>query len=260
MIFWQQSGNGEVLVLLHGISSGSACWHKQLHDVALQQQCRMLAWDAPGYGDSKPLPTPQPNAGDYADALARMLDAAEIQRISLLGHSLGALMAAAFAARYPQRVQRLVLADPAQGYGSQPAEKRQSILSQRQQQMALGTEQMAATRAVKLLRPDADERDIVTVASSMRNLKPVGFLQAAAMLAEDDIRRWLADCQTPLEVWCGQLDAITPAVQAEALATTLGCRFVPIPHAGHASYLDNAAFFNQQLLRWLTGAEYGSKD
>ena len=103
----REQGSGTPLTLLHGISSGAASWHKQM---ALPGY-RVLAWDMPGYGESPMLATARADAGAYADALARMLDRAGVQKTVLLGHSLGALVAAAFAARYPQRVRYLVLAD-----------------------------------------------------------------------------------------------------------------------------------------------------
>ncbi len=65
---------------------------------------RVLAWDMPGYGESPMLAATPADAGDYADALARMLDRAGVEQTILVGHSLGALVAAAFAAKYPQRV------------------------------------------------------------------------------------------------------------------------------------------------------------
>ena len=134
MTGFREQGSGTPLTLLHGISSGAASWHKQM---ALPGY-RVLAWDMPGYGESPMLATARADAGAYADALARMLDRAGVQKTVLLGHSLGALVAAAFAARYPQRVRYLVLADVAQGYGQAEAAQREKIWQGRQQQMALG--------------------------------------------------------------------------------------------------------------------------
>ncbi|HHH2980819.1 TPA: alpha/beta hydrolase, partial [Enterobacter hormaechei subsp. xiangfangensis] len=50
-------------------------------------------------------------------------------------------------------------------------------------------------------------------------------------------------------VWCGEQDAITQPELVQGLALRYGMPFIAIPQAGHASYLDNDAFFNQQLLR-----------
>ncbi|MDM4548508.1 alpha/beta hydrolase [Klebsiella oxytoca] len=245
MTGFREQGSGTPLTLLHGISSGAASWHKQM---ALPGY-RVLAWDMPGYGESPMLATARADAGAYADALARMLDRAGMQKTVLLGHSLGALVAAAFAARYPQRVRYLVLADVAQGYGQAEAAQREKVWQGRQQQMALGGEAMAEGRAAKLLRAGAREADVATVAAGMRRLRSEGYLAAAWMLAHDDIHRWLAGYRGRFAVWCGEQDAITQPELVQGGALRYGMPYLAIPQAGHASYLDNATFFNQQLLR-----------
>ncbi|HHR3256445.1 TPA: alpha/beta fold hydrolase [Klebsiella oxytoca] len=245
MTGFREQGSGTPLTLLHGISSGAASWHKQM---ALPGY-RVLAWDMPGYGESPMLATARADAGAYADALARMLDRAGVQKTVLLGHSLGALVAAAFAARYPQRVRYLVLADVAQGYGQAEAAQREKIWQGRQQQMALGGEAMAEGRAAKLLRAGAREADVATVAAGMRRLRSEGYLAGAWMLAHDDIHRWLAGYRGRFAVWCGEQDAITQPELVQGVALRYGMPYLAIPQAGHASYLDNATFFNQQLLR-----------
>ncbi|HEC2114692.1 TPA: alpha/beta hydrolase [Klebsiella oxytoca] len=245
MTGFREQGSGTPLTLLHGISSGAASWHKQM---ALPGY-RVLAWDMPGYGESPMLATARADVGAYADALARMLDRAGVQKTVLLGHSLGALVAAAFAARYPQRVRYLVLADVAQGYGQAEAEQREKVWQGRQQQMALGGEAMAEGRAAKLLRAGAREADVATVAAGMRRLRSEGYLAAAWMLAHEDIHRWLAGYRGRFAVWCGEQDAITQPELVQGVALRYGMPYLAIPQAGHASYLDNATFFNQQLLR-----------
>ena len=245
MTGFREQGSGTPLTLLHGISSGAASWHKQM---ALPGY-RVLAWDMPGYGESPMLATARADAGAYADALARMLDRAGVQKTVLLGHSLGALVAAAFAARYPQRVRYLVLADVAQGYGQAEAEQREKVWQGRQQQMALGGEAMAEGRAAKLLRAGAREADVATVAAGMRRMRSEGYLAAAWMLAHEDIHRWLAGYRGRFAVWGGEQDAITQPELVQGVALRYGMPYLAIPQAGHASYLDNATFFNQQLLR-----------
>ncbi|RXX64108.1 alpha/beta hydrolase, partial [Enterobacter cloacae] len=88
MTGFREQGSGIPLMLLHGISSGAASWHKQM---ALNG-FRVLAWDMPGYGESPMLAAERANAGDYADALAAMLDRAGVWQAVLVGHSLGALV------------------------------------------------------------------------------------------------------------------------------------------------------------------------
>lgn len=245
MTEFREQGCGIPLMLLHGISSGAASWHKQM---ALNG-FRVLAWDMPGYGESPMLAAERANAGNYADALAAMLDRAGVWQAVLVGHSLGALVASAFAAKFPERVIHLVLADAAQGYGQAAPEQREQVWRNREQQMALGGEILAQTRAAKLLRPGARAEDVSCVAAGMRKLRPEGYLAAAWMLAHDDIHGWLKRYTGQFEVWCGEQDAITEPERVAGLALRYSMPFIAIPQAGHASYLDNDAFFNQQLLR-----------
>ncbi|MEX3018263.1 alpha/beta fold hydrolase [Kluyvera sp. STS39-E] len=245
MTGFREQGTGTPLTLLHGISSGAASWHKQMRLTGF----RVLAWDMPGYGESPMLPVTHPDAGHYAEALAAMLDRAGVEQTVLVGHSLGALVACAFAAKYPHRVRHMVLADAAQGYGQSAVEQRAEVWRSRQQQMALGAEHLAQTRAAKLLRPSARESDVSTVAAGMRKLHAEGYLAAAWMLAHDDIHGWLGQYGGAFEAWCGMQDAITQPERVQGLALRYGMPFIAIPQAGHASYLDNETFFNQQLLR-----------
>jgi len=107
-------GRGAPLVLLHGIGSGSGSWVRQLE--ALSPVREVLAWDAPGYGQSTPLPMAQPQARDYAERLWQWLDALQVHApVCLVGHSLGALMVASAARLQPARVTRVVLLSPARG-------------------------------------------------------------------------------------------------------------------------------------------------
>lgn len=244
MTGFREQGSGIPLMLLHGISSGAASWHKQM---ALNG-FRVLAWDMPGYGESPMLAVARANAGDYADALAAMLDRAGVWQAVLVGHSLGALVASAFAAKFPERVIHLVLADAAQGM-AMPRRSSGAGLAQPRAADGAGGDILAQTRAAKLLRPGARAEDIATVASGMRALRPEGYLAAAWMLAHDDIHGWLKRYSGTFEVWCGEQDAITQPELVQGLALRYGMPFIAIPQAGHASYLDNDAFFNQQLLR-----------
>ena len=66
------AGSGPALCLLHGIGSQSGSWVRQLE--ALAPRFRVIAWDAPGYGDSDRLAADSPVAADYADVLEALLD------------------------------------------------------------------------------------------------------------------------------------------------------------------------------------------
>ena len=110
------SPSRSLTVFLHGIGSNAASFRPLL--AALPDVMPSLAWDAPGSGGSTPLSELWPLATDYAETLMAFLDArGRDGAVNIVGHSLGCLMAAAFARRHPGRVKRMVLMAPALGYG-----------------------------------------------------------------------------------------------------------------------------------------------
>lgn len=90
-------------MLLHGISSGAASWQQQF--ASLGQNQRLIAWDAPGYGLSDGLNTTQPSAVDFATRLQALVDVLQLESFVLVGHSLGALIASAYASLQAARLK-----------------------------------------------------------------------------------------------------------------------------------------------------------
>jgi 3-oxoadipate enol-lactonase len=93
-IHYLELGTGAPLVLLHG--AGNSAYEFEHVIALLSQNCRVIGWDMPGHGDSDPL-TQHPTIVDYADSLASMILGLELRRPHLVGTSVGALIAAAWA-------------------------------------------------------------------------------------------------------------------------------------------------------------------
>ena len=100
------------IVFLHGIGSRAASFAPLFE--RWQQGLMLLAWNAPGYAGSQPLPEDWPSALDYAERLNSLLEQQNLVSIDLVGHSLGCLIAGAFARRYPAKVRKLALLSPLQ--------------------------------------------------------------------------------------------------------------------------------------------------
>ncbi|NMF89039.1 alpha/beta fold hydrolase [Aromatoleum petrolei] len=226
---------GRTLVLLHGIGSSSASWL----DVALAagRDFRVVAWDAPGYGGSTPLAAERPLATDYAQSLEGFLATLGIEGCVLVGHSLGALMATAYAAAYPRgRAAQLILVSPARGYGAREfdAERERVRASRLQALAALGVAGMAAERAGRLVSPSAGASVREWVRWNMASLNADGYRQATELLCGDDLARY-APAPLPVACFCGADDVVTPPAACEAVAAAYGVPLVLLPGCGHAS-------------------------
>ena len=230
----EQAG-APAIVLLHGIGSGAASWL----DVAMElcARNRVLAWDAPGYGASTPLTMAAPSAADYAHRLLEVLDALQIDRCVLVGHSLGALMACAFAAGAGRRiVQRLVLISPARGYGGvDRAGLRSQVLASRLGALRnLGIEGMSAEAPKRMLSANASASARAWVQRNTAQLNPAGYAQAVQMLCGGEILDH-APLPMPIDVLCGDADQVTTPEACREIAAHFGAGFDVVPRAGHAS-------------------------
>lgn len=260
-IAWREAGNARAglpaLVLLHGIGSGAASWQAQLDDFS-ERGMRVLAWDAPGYGESAALPCSAPLGADYAQAISQWLAAAGVNDLVLVGHSLGALMACAWAVTPRVKLRALVLACPARGYGLAEAGVREAKWRERVEAITrLGAEGLAAERAARLCAPGAPAEVVDRVRANMARVTPGGYAQAAHLLAYDDLPSHLGRVErstTAVHVVAGAQDRITPPDACAALAREAGAPFTLLEGVAHACYVENPAAFDAALKHVLAAA------
>ena len=234
------------LVLLHGIGSASASWLRQLQTLSTERS--VLAWNAPGYTGSTPLLVPCPAAADYAVRMWAWLDALGVGKITLAGHSLGALMAGAATRVAPERVERLFLFAPAGGYGQAEASVRETKLRERLTTLAtLGPQGMAEKRGAALLSPAAPADEIAFIKSVMAEIEPAGYTQAVQMLMQGDLAADLAHVQCPIKVASGSADTITPPAACQAVAAAARTPWIDLGAAGHACPLEAPSIINRLL-------------
>ncbi|WP_291990901.1 alpha/beta hydrolase [Luteitalea sp.] len=100
------AGSGPVVVLLHGVGDSSTTW-EPVH-AKLAQRFTVIAPDMLGHGESD-KPRADYSLAAFASGLRDLLTTLEIDRVTLVGHSLGGGLAAQFAYQYPHFVERMVL-------------------------------------------------------------------------------------------------------------------------------------------------------
>lgn len=258
------TGNDAALpvVMLHGIGSGAASWLAQLDATGLD--AALYAWDAPGYGQTSNVADAEPHADAYADALEAWLDALGLDRVALVGHSLGAIMATRFASRSPQRVRGLFLCSPANGYGRADPQVRASKRDSRLAMLdKLGPAGMARERSDNLVAPDAADLPRAWVKWNMARVLPVGYRQATHLLSNGDVEgelaRYVSAAAGPVAVAVGAHDGITPPAACASIAKVAGVPLQIIEGAGHASYIETPDVLNAALAAWLERVAAGER-
>ncbi|HJU64507.1 MAG TPA: alpha/beta fold hydrolase, partial [Gemmatimonadaceae bacterium] len=104
---YREIGRGEAVVMLHGMARSLEDWIG-LGD-SLARDHRVIAVDQRGFGKSSRFSDSRRFGVELAEDVVRLLDHLDIERAHLVGHSMGARVAAAVAARHPDRVESVTL-------------------------------------------------------------------------------------------------------------------------------------------------------
>ncbi len=105
-----QNPNGQTLVLMHGKNFGSDYWAGTIKAMTTYGY-RVIAPDQIGFGKSS-KPEMRYTFGMLAENTARLLDHLKLGRVTVVGNSMGGMLAVHFARKYPERLTALVLENP----------------------------------------------------------------------------------------------------------------------------------------------------
>jgi pimeloyl-ACP methyl ester carboxylesterase len=222
------AGEGPPLVLIHGLSGSTRWWRRNVPDLA--EQFRTYAVDLAGFGGSRR--TRRFRLDEAVPLLVEWLEGQGIARASVVGHSLGGLIAARLAADAPERVDRLVLVDAA-------------VLAF---DPGIGRRAVGLVRALRWTPLDFAP----LLARDALRAHPLSLGAAVAGVVRTDWRAMLAQIRAPTLVIRGERDTIVPlAVGRQIAAGIPNARLVVIPAAGHAPMWERPEAFNGDLLAFL---------
>jgi len=256
-ISYRESGakDAPALVLLHGIGSTSAGWRLQYGP--LGEHFRVIAWDAPGYGGSKPLPAEAPSAEAYAHALARLLEALGIQKAFVGTNSWGTPTGVVFARLFPERARALILGGPTAGWGMALKDEREKRLHERIERVQkLGVAKMREEDAATLV-PPGTRAEVLEWLKGAEGVNAEGYAQAARMMSLVDVPSEAAAVGCPIRIIVGEKDTRTPPdtnarrIAAAAPQATL----TVLPNCGHLPHLEFPEIWNAAVLQMLKASK-----
>lgn len=251
-IHYRQSGTGEPLVCLHGMSNNSWSWSNQLQ--GLSEEFTVIAWDAPGYGLSSDPSEPFRHFRQFAEVLNGFLEALGIESCFLLGHSMGAAVAVEFYSLNPGMVKSLILADATRGAAALSREENDRRLKERLHNIeTMDPRDIAEKRVGALLSPHAPQAVIANAKSIMSQVRPMGYKSVAYSLHSADQMTLYSRIAAPALVICGELDRVTPASESAIIHEQIkGSLFRMIPRTGHLCYQEDPDTFNLLVREFLS--------
>lgn len=248
-ISWREAGRGDCVVLVHGIGGHSGSWAHQFE--SFSNSHRVIAWDAPGYGDSDPIGQTESADRDYAAMLAGLLSELGVVRPHMVGHSLGSIMLAA-AVRYQGVVPRSqVFLQPVLGTGMLAPAERSRIREARIEDMRrLGATEFAKQRGRLILSKSTPKASADEAMDVMMEVGEAGYLAAWDMMCRSDLVS-IASGAYPTLVVCGADDPVCPPASAKSLADAVeGAEYVCMEGVGHYASIEAPDTLNQILARF----------
>lgn len=236
--------NAPVMLLMHGVGGNARSFRGQLE--ALSNRFRVIAWDAPGYGDST---LRDASLESYSRAALELLDALKVQSSHMLGHSMGGVVAQGVAGLAPARVEHLVLSSTFTGYHHQEGTPlTESWRARLRDIQNLSPAEFGQARARSMLAEgasDAARQEAADIASEVRH---DGLKAASEMLHVADTRETARALTAPTLVITGEMDQVVPPARSAEMADLIpGARRLELRGVGHAAYLEDPATYNASL-------------
>ncbi|MBL4743813.1 MAG: pimeloyl-ACP methyl ester esterase BioH [Cycloclasticus sp.] len=237
----QQSGDGPVLVLIHGWAMSSAIWQSMLP--RLEQSFTVICMDLPGHDGS-----------EYADAWAldELLESMAEQlppKCTVLGWSLGGMLALAYTNKYPQRVSSLIM------LGSSPkfvqsddwlCGQENDVLEAFQQGLIKDSsatiKRFVSLQTQGMERPKETRKLLLSLLGAGPQPSKNGLTSGLRMLQNLDLRHALKKVSCPLLMLLGEKDNLIPVgVGEQSQAINPRIKLVVIKQAAHVLFLSHTS-------------------
>ncbi len=245
------TGQGQPVVLIHGVGLNKEMWGGQV--VGLATNYRVITYDMLGHGAS-----PRPAAGTpllgYADQLLELLDHLQLPQATVIGFSMGGLVARAFALHYPERLHGLVVLN---SVFNRSAEQRAGVIARTAQAAEHGPDanaEAALSRWFSREYQAANPAQIAALRETLAGNDPQGYLTTYELFATQDMYRAddLKGLRAPTLVATGELDPGSTPEMARQLADRIpGATVAVLAEQRHMMPVESPRLVNQLLLGFL---------
>lgn len=267
-IWYQLAGNGPPLMQVPGAATGHEGY--ALVTSAMLDHFTVLDYDPRGYGSSD-RPVQDYSFDVWCDDMVGLLDALEIERTHVHGGSMGSMIGVRFAARFPERVDGLVISGCA---------VKSDVISVCQYEVwkalarayGTGSRELAyelCSKAVSrdyLDGPNGGDAFIEAVSEVVgRNVDVDVFCAACDVMIETDLRDDTRRVAAPTLVMVGDEDFLTPADQGPAggggrwiyenLDSAARREYLLLEGSGHANLMDSADVCNPAVIEFLRSVD-----
>ncbi len=238
------AGRGDLCLFLHGIGGSRVVWQDQL--AALPAGIAGAAMDYRGYNGSEDYSGPLTEERLCND-IERVREYFGIERLHLVGQSMGSWLALVYHARFPQRVSSLVLTSGSLGMTRASDEKRSRFLNLREEPLLGGIEpyENAGNVLPVILSEAAADTGRAAVLESLCALRKDSYLKSLRCYTNPVSIFDTGKVSVPVTMIAAALDPLAPVEEMAAVAAEIpDAQFHVIPGVGHIANIESPGAFN----------------
>jgi pimeloyl-ACP methyl ester carboxylesterase len=263
-VHYKTYGQGEpVFILMHGFGSSLFSWREVTAPLA--EYGTVIAYDRPAFGLTE-RPTAWEGENPYSqdsqiELVIGLMDALNVDQAILVGNSAGGTLAMLTALKYPERVQSLILADPAvYSGGGPPAWGRPLLGTPQMRHLGPLFSRIFQTRGSELLELAWHNPSKVTTEALEGYQKPLriedwdkALWELTIATRENDLADHLTEFNMPVLVITGDDDRIVPTEEAVRLASELpNAQLVIVEQCGHVPHEEQPDEFMKAVINFLS--------
>jgi len=246
---YRVTGKGPWIILSHPVSANMEIWEPQIN--ALAEKFSVLQYDIRGHGDTEATRGPYPMV-QLADDAAHLLAYLGIEKTHWIGTSLGGMIGQAFAIQYPDKVDRIVLANTT----CQAAANANALWGERASQAEMHgmVSQIESTVSRWFTKSfiQNNPKVIQKIEDMIRTTSVVGYRGTSNALINFDLTSQLNKIKSSVLVIAGEYDQATAISMSEKIVSLLpNAKLLVIKNAAHISSAEQWEFFNKEVIHFL---------
>ena len=237
-------GKGETIVLLHGFLESSTIWKNVVS--AFKETHQLITIDLLGHGKTEKLGYIH-SMETMAETVHAVLSELKVEKASIIGHSMGGYVALAFAEKFPQQLEKLVLLNSSTVADSEERKENRD----RAKRLVKQNKQAFISMAIKNLFTDENRNALRTEINALVEEAvqlPEEYIIASVegLKNRKDRTEILQQYSGEKIIIAGKNDPVVPFKEIEAIAEKTNSTFISFED-GHMSYLEN----EEELLKVL---------
>ena len=237
-------GKGETIVLLHGFLESSTIWKNVVS--AFKETHQIITIDLLGHGKTEKLGYIH-SMETMAETVHAVLSELKVEKASIIGHSMGGYVALAFAEKFPQQLEKLVLLNSSTVADSEERKENRD----RAKRLVKQNKQAFISMAIKNLFTDENRNALRTEINALVEEAvqlPEEYIIASVegLKNRKDRTEILQQYSGEKIIIAGKNDPVVPFKEIEAIAEKTNSTFISFED-GHMSYLEN----EEELLKVL---------